>query len=104
MKQIAIVVLLSCATAYAADLKLVADGNPAATIVIPDHPTHWEQVGADWLQRYVLKSSGAKLAIVKESQSPAGTVISIGRTKLAADVATDDLQYDGCKLVARGSP
>ena len=101
-------VLCACAvaalvsSAYALDL--VADGKPACTIVLPAKSTYWEQVAARWIQTYVQKATGAKLVVVSEARAPKGTVISVGHTDMAkrAGVGTDDLKYDGCKMVVKG--
>ena len=84
-------------------LILVQDGKPVATIVTPDKPTHWETVAAEWLQTYVQESTGAKLPIVAESKAPKGALISVGHTAMAkrAGIRTDDLKYDGCKMVVK---
>ena len=92
------------AIAVAALLTLVWNGKPVSTIVIPDKPTHWETIAARWLQTYVAKSSGAKLSIVPESKAPKGNLISVGHTNLARKqgIKTDDLKYDGCKMIVKG--
>ena len=86
-----------------AALALVQSGKPVATIVIPDDAPKWTAEPAGWLQAYVEKSSGAKLPIVTESESPTGTRISVGHTRLAEKAGIDlsGLRWDGCKLVAR---
>ena len=86
------------------DLVIVRDGNSAAAIIVPDKATYWETVAAGWLQKYVEESSGAKLPVVPESKAPQGTVVSVGQTNLAKEAAirTDDLKYDGCKIIAKG--
>ena len=69
----------------AAALTIVDDGKAAATIIVPENPPWWTvQKGANWLQSYVRKATGAELPIVTEDQAPAdGVRISIGHTKLA---------------------
>ena len=84
-------------------LKLVADGRPLSTIVIADDADWWQRMAAGWLQEYVEKATGAKLPMMKENDSPDGTLISVGHTKLAHDagITTDDLKWDGCRLQVR---
>ena len=93
------------AFAASAELVIVRDGKAAGTLVVPDKPTHWEQVAAGWVREYVKKSSGAELGLVAEAQAPPGTLVSVGHTDLAdkAGIRTDDLKYDGCKLIAKGN-
>lgn len=84
-------------------LLLVENGQPACTIVIPNERDEWTSKAANWLQEYVRKASGAELMIVRESQAPAGTLISVGHTKLAreADIDVSDLKWDGSKQVVK---
>ena len=86
-------------------LTLARDGRPACTIVIPDKEDHWDAAAAAWLKEYVHKASGATVPIVPEKDAPDGTLISVGHTKMArqAGIRTDDLKYDGCKLIVRGN-
>ena len=84
-------------------LQLVADGQPKATIVIPQTARYWTKTAVGWLQQYVEKATGAKLAIVTENAAPAGTLISIGHTQMAAKagVTTDGLKWDGGRMVGK---
>ena len=72
--------------------------------MIPDARAHWDTTAAGWLTDYVARSTGAKLRIVIEGDAPEGTLISVGHTHMARDagIRTDDLKYDGCKLIVRG--
>jgi hypothetical protein len=91
--------------AKTAELWLVKGGQPAATIVIPEDSAYWMTQAAQWLVEYVQKASNAELKIVREAKAtPAGNIISIGPTKLAADAGVDDrgLKWDACKLVVKG--
>jgi len=102
MAASAILAGLVCAPAWA--LEIVKDGRPQAAIVIPQDAAIYRKWAAGWLQEYVEKATGAKLEIVSETEAPAGTLISVGHTKLSeeAGIRTDDLKWDGCKLVVRG--
>lgn len=86
-------------------LKLVSDGKPIATIVIPDDTDSWTKMAAGWIVEYVEKSSGATLTVVPESKAPSINLISIGHTKLAAKagVTTEGLEFDGCKMIVKGN-
>lgn len=87
-------------------LVLVRHRQPVASIVLPDNADSWTQMAARWIQRYVEQSSGARLAIVPESQAPhQGILISVGHTKLAAGagITANDLKYDGCRMTAKGN-
>ncbi len=79
-------ILLATAEAAAADLVIVQDGQPKATIVIakeaPDPVRQKLQTAADELQTYLQKISGAKLPIVDDAQNPAGALILVGRSRL----------------------
>ena len=85
------------------ELSLVANGKPAATIVIPERADEWTRRAAEWVRDHLADSSGARLQIVAEDQTPSGTLIAIGHTRLAekAGIKADGLKWDGCRLVAR---
>jgi len=109
------------------ELALVKDGRAVATIVVPrissqrakfiiqqdpDHPVPypkdadaWTTQAALWLQGYIRKATGVELKIASEDELPAGTIISVGHTRLAAKAGVDtrDLKYDGCKNVVKGN-
>ncbi len=104
----AVVSVLTATSGHAAEsvesLMMVGDDGAAATIVTPDDADSWTLMAAGWLRDYVEKVTGAKLSIVVESKAPPGTIICVGHTKLAAEagVTTDELKFDGCKMVVRG--
>ena len=85
------------------DLRLVVDGHAASTIVTADDADWWQRMAAGWLQDYVERATGARLPIVRESESPAGTLISVGHTQRAAQagITSEDLKWDGCRLAVR---
>ena len=93
------------AQAAGGGLALVSDARADCTIVTPEPGGHWDIAAAQWLKEYVEKATGANLPIVCEKESPDGTLISIGHTKIArqAGIRTDDLKYDGCKLIVRSN-
>ena len=102
---VAVVLLAVTAFSLSAEaLDLVKDGKPRAMIVVADDAGPWQTWAAGWLQSYLRRATGATLSIVKESEAPKGTLISVGRTRLSkqAGIRTDDLQWDGCKLVVKG--
>ncbi|NQU09666.1 DUF4838 domain-containing protein [bacterium] len=98
----ALMVAALAVPARAADLVLVQDGAPQATIVVaqealgaptePTPQTYWSAqpatnkiaAAARDLQEYVEKMSGAKLPIAGDQQDPGGAVILVGRSKLTA--------------------
>ena len=86
-------------------LDLVKDGKAVSAIVVPDTATPQEQEGAQTLARYLQMSSGADLPIVKESDKPAGALVSVGKTQMAQEAGITDagLKYDGYRLVVRGA-
>lgn len=84
-------------------LELVRDGQPRATILVPDKADRWTRVASEWLADHVQRSTGARLPIVSEPAAPAGTLISVGRTQLAtaAKISLDGLRWDDCRLVVK---
>ena len=99
------VVVLGAGSVYADQLYLVKDGKPQGTIVLADGAGNYQKWAAQWLRDYVKRASGATLPIVTEGKAPAGALISVGHTKMAAraGLTTDDLKYDGCKLLVKGN-
>ena len=77
----------------AADMIIVLDGQPRATIVVAkdaaDPINQKIQMAAEELQAYVEKISGAKLPIVDDGQSPAGPLIFVGRSRLSDAMGVD---------------
>lgn len=72
-------------------LQLVAQGKPAAIVLLPPEPSTGEQKAAEELVRCVNEISGADLQIHKEPDYPGQlNLISIGKTKLAAQSALAD--------------
>jgi hypothetical protein len=72
--------------APAATAPIVTDGRATATIVVPDQPAPAVETAVEELVRFVEKSTGVKLPVVRESdhgKASGGTVISIGPTRLA---------------------
>ena len=91
--------------AYADALTLVSEGKPQAQIVVAADASHHHQWAARVLQDYVKQASGAALPILTEPADPTGTLISVGHTKRAAKagITTQELKYDGCKLIVKGN-
>ena len=60
---------LAAAASSAAPFTLVKDGKPACSIVIAEKANGNARVGAQELQKYVEKISGAKLAIYTDADN-----------------------------------
>jgi len=115
------------ASAALADIVLVENGRPRATIVVAQDavgayteltPQNYyvEQSGkakvaaaAHDLQVYLEKISGAKLPIVGDDATPAGALILVGRGKLTAkyDITipsglTNEFNEEGCAIITDG--
>ncbi len=74
-------VMFLTATKVRAQLILVEDGKPRATIVIAEKPTAQAREAAQAFQEYVERMSGAKLDIKSEAEKVEGTRILIGRSE-----------------------
>ena len=61
-----------------AELFLVRDGRPAATIVTAESPGENARVAALELQEYLEKISGAKLPVATDAAAPEGTLVLVG--------------------------
>jgi len=88
------IAMTSHAALASGPVTLVREGKPEATIVVADEPLPvplWVKrkpltgaYAAEELQRWVEKSSGAKLPIVPASKAPAtGTLVLVGRSELS---------------------
>ncbi|MCS6860535.1 MAG: DUF4838 domain-containing protein [Abditibacteriales bacterium] len=73
------VIFLSAAKARA-QLVVVEEGKPRATIVIAAKPTAQAQEAAQVLQAYVEKMSGARLGIKSETEKVEGTRVLVGHS------------------------
>ncbi|NQU11682.1 DUF4838 domain-containing protein [bacterium] len=114
--------------ARAGAMTLVADGKPAATIVVRDEVFKAQPAVFQWgsatpitvdqrvrraaedLQRYIEKISGAKLPLVPESQPVTGPVILVGLSPRVAALKLDiphgvtrDKKEEGYVIHARGN-
>jgi hypothetical protein len=73
--------------AAAADMVIVQEGQPRATIVVAQDaagPVKQKlQLAAEELQTYVQKMSGAKLPILDDSQNPNGPLLLVGRSRFS---------------------
>jgi len=72
--------------AAAAEMTLVENGRPRATIVVAkdaaEPAKHKIHTAAEELQTYLLKISGARLPIVDDAHSPGGALVLVGRSRL----------------------
>jgi hypothetical protein len=72
-----------------ADLEIVHDGQPCATIYTAAKPNDKVKLAATELQTYLQKISGAKLDILTEADNPHGTLILVGPSSRASQAAHD---------------
>lgn len=99
------VALLACSRGRVCALDLVKDGEPCATIVMADGEEKWPKWGAVCLRHYLRLATDASLDVKPESGAPkTGNLISVGHTRMAkqAGLRTDDLKWDGCRMVVKG--
>lgn len=91
MSRIAMLITCLVAIPAAADVTLVRDGQPVATIVTPDSPVQVVRYAAEELQAHVRLASGATLQIIPEAQADATASprVFIGATQAAADADLD---------------
>lgn len=90
-------------------LRLVADGVPLATVVVPDDADEQTLAAAELLARYIERASGAKLPVHAEEQqarSPKPLTIHVGPTRYVKSLDPDlePLDADGflIRVVANG--
>jgi len=79
--------MLAAGSATGADMIIVQDGRPRATIVVAGDaapPARQKiQTAAEELQAYLEKISGARLPIADDRQIPAGPLVLVGRSRLS---------------------
>ena len=82
--------------------KIVENGQTDYKIVIPTEASECEIYAAEELQKYLQKSTGAKLAIVTDSSGVqlGDKLLSVGATRFVneAELETKNLNVDGFKL------
>ncbi len=84
-------ILSLCGLSHTADLQLAKGDKAQAIILLPASPDYHERQAAEELALHLKKITGAEFPIVGESKekAPAGPVLSVGRTRLAAKLAND---------------
>ena len=84
-----LVVAVLCARRLDADVLLVENGQPKATIVVAAEPTEQAQHAAQELQTYLERITGAELAIQSEAEAVSGARILVGRSQAVADLGVE---------------
>lgn len=69
-----------------ADVGLVRDGRPLASIVLPADPMPEETCAAERLQHYIGRMTGAELPIIAEGPQSAAPAVFIGRTAFSETI------------------
>jgi len=73
-----LIALLICKTVFA-DVTLVRDGQPVATVVVPDECSAQVKSAAAALVSHIAQSTGATLPVVAEGDLQAGRPTGAGR-------------------------
>lgn len=81
---------------------IVENGKPQAVIVIAENPTRKQKLAAQELQKYILKITGAQLAITTQPSQAFPVTIYVGMSEHAAKLGliTDDLAFGGYRVKA----
>ncbi|NQU76927.1 MAG: hypothetical protein HQ546_11505, partial [Planctomycetes bacterium] len=101
----AIAILLGVFLLPTQALDLVREGKAQATIAVAENAPFFQRGAARYIRDYLQEATGCRLPIMVDTAVPAeGTIISVGHTQLAqaAGITTDDLKWDGCRLVVKG--
>lgn len=95
---IAVVVLLLGLPA-AADLVIVTDGQPKASIIIGEQPTRMQKLAAEQLQAYLKKIAGVELSI-GSTATDLPVKIYVGESEATGKLglSTDDLDYGAYRI------
>ncbi len=96
------VALVACTEAFA--LEIIKDGVPVSHIVLPASATKLETQSAEKLATYLQMATGAKLQVFYDVSRLPGTVISVGKTRMAeaAGITDGGLKYDGYRIAVKG--
>ena len=90
------------------EVVLVKDGQPRATIVLGHRPASSAQLAAFELQHYLARISGARLPIVRESESEtklvSGTVVLVGHSRRAKRLGVTQKELAPQEYVVRTHP
>ena len=98
---IAIACLIASLAPARANVVLVADGKPAAEIVVVEEATPTEVLAAKELQQHVELMTGAALPIVPK---PTGaTAVYVGRAAAAVGLAADELELESLAFPPMGT-
>ena len=82
-------------------LNLVQDGKAVYTVVVPDGKDAVAMSAATMLADAVEKASGARLAIVREAEAPAGPKVFIGKTRAAEKAGLNVAAMKGIACVLK---
>ncbi|NLF70028.1 MAG: DUF4838 domain-containing protein [Candidatus Anammoximicrobium sp.] len=98
---------LSCAGIGAGDVKIVGEGEPAATVVIGQAASAQVQAAAGSLVQYVFEASGARLPIVRDDALPedrTSALIHVGTNRLPVtqNLLPAEWDADGFVMLAKG--
>jgi hypothetical protein len=96
------VVLVAGAQAFGLDL--IKEGRPLSLIVVSERATVLEKQSAEKLAKYLEMATGANLRVANEASDLRGTIISLGRTRIAeaAGITEQGLKYDGYRMAVKG--
>jgi len=72
-----------------AEFQFVRNGQPACAIVLPEHPSEFEQQAAEDMQSFLRQMSGAEIRILAEGTRSGSPSVYIGQTSFAAQNGAD---------------
>src|SRR5689334_13546890 len=66
----------------AGDFRLVENSTPRATIVVAEQASENARIAANEFQSCIEKISGARLPVISDNETPRGSLVLIGSSKL----------------------
>ena len=99
-----LLVALMAGAASAADIKLVEDGKPVASIVTAAKPTRSAQLAVKEFNHYLKKITGAELPTLTDAQDVKGPLVLIGESKLTKAMGFENANLEKQEYLIKTAP
>lgn len=100
----ALILIISCLTAYADRFALARNGQPVATIVLAAKPTPSAAFAAKELREHVRRISGAVLPIMRDDEAVTGPRVLVGESQATRALGLRDRDFATQEYLIRFAP